>query len=366
MDNLLYDLEVVPMFRYSYRSDIPKNLSWYEATFPGYDDNRFRKLVRCSRVQFECILNEIKSNIVFNGHNSELQFTVEFQLAMVLYRLGSYGEGATIQKMSCLFGVGDGGTINKVTTRVFEAILSLEEKYLTWPNEDERVELVQNTIHELPHCVAYTDGTEIKLAEAPTLDRDSFLSRNKIFALKLQGTIDHKKRFRHINIGYPGSVHDARIFNECVLATDPSSYLTEPQWMAADSAYKLRTTVITPFRKNSKQLNATSRNSFNRYFSSFRVRVEHAFGIMKEKFPSCKELPIRIIDAKSHKFACTWIRVCCILHNMLLPLYNEEDLSHSFESTNTSDDRYDSSDDEEDMAQLKRNALVEVLLTEKW
>jgi len=38
MDNLLEDLEVVPLFRYTFVSKVPKNLSWYEQVFPLYDD----------------------------------------------------------------------------------------------------------------------------------------------------------------------------------------------------------------------------------------------------------------------------------------------------------------------------------------
>lgn len=234
MDDLMYNLDIVPMFRYSYMSKVPKTLSWYEETFPDYDDKRFRKLVRCSKVQFDTILNEINSHKNFNGFNSNKQFTVEFQLALVLYRLGSNGDGATIQKISCLFGVGDGGTIDKITARVFEAILSLESKYLKWPSNAERQTLVEKTMDELPYCVAYTDGCEIELAEAPKIDRDAYLSRNNVYALKLQGTCDYKKSFRHIVVGYPGSVHDGRIFNDCDLAMNPSAYLTEPQWIAAD------------------------------------------------------------------------------------------------------------------------------------
>ncbi|KAJ6646214.1 Protein ALP1-like [Pseudolycoriella hygida] len=258
LDNLSHNLDIVPMFRYSYMSKVPKTLTWYEETFPDYDEKRFRQLVRCTKLQFDSILSKIRSHKNFNGRNSCKQFTVEFQLSLLLYRLGSNGDGATIQKISCLFGIGDGGTINKITERIFEAILSLEPKYLTWPNSAERNTLVEKTMHELPYLVGYTDGTEIELAEASKIDRDVYLSRNKIFALKLQTTIDYTKKVRHIVVGYPGSVHDARIFNECDLALNPRKYLTEPQRIGADSAYKLRTTLITPFRKNSKELTATA------------------------------------------------------------------------------------------------------------
>lgn len=139
----MQDLEVIQTFRYSYKSTVPKNLSWYEETFPKYDDIRFRSLVRCSPIQFQSILNEIRSHNVFNGFNSQKQFTVDFQLALVLYRLGSNRDGTTVRKISCLFGVGDGGTIDRITSRVFEAILSLESKFLNWPSYEERMALVE-------------------------------------------------------------------------------------------------------------------------------------------------------------------------------------------------------------------------------
>lgn len=137
-----------------------------------------------------------------------------------------------------------------------------------------------------------------------------------------------------------------------------SAYLSEPEWIAADSAYRLSTTAITPSRKNSTQLDAASRS--NQYFSTNRVRVEHLFGILKENSSSCKKLPIRITDARSHEFACTWVRFCCILHNILLPVYDEEDFQndHHFEP-NRAEEQEDSSEDDD--TQLKRNALFEVL-----
>ncbi|KAG4070931.1 hypothetical protein HA402_001368 [Bradysia odoriphaga] len=359
LDDLLHDLNTITMFQYSI---VPKNLSWYEST---HDAQRFRRLIRCTRSQFEIILNLISDHECFNGPNSDKQFTVAFQLALTLYRLGSNGDGSTILKISRLFGVGNGGTIDRVTQRVFKAILSVEQTYLTWPSAEERLNIVDETMNELPHCILYTDGCEVELADRPSLNGDVYLSKSKVYSVKLQGTCDYKKRLRQINIGYPGSVHDSRIFSNCPIATNPTAYITEPQWIAADSAYKLSSTVITPFRKNSNQLTEKDRKDFNQYFSTYRVRIEHVFGLMKEKFPSLKKLSIRIRDAKSHEFVCTWIRVCCILHNVLLPHFDEEDLTcinNGFRS-NHEEEEFDGCEDsnEDKDGQMKRIALFQVL-----
>ena len=150
---------------------------------------------------------------------------------------------------------------------------------------------------------------------------------------------------------------EIRILNFSILhfALHHKEYFTEPQYLVADCAFKLTTTVITPFRQNSKVLTAKKRASFNRFLSSKRVRIEHSFGVMKEKFPSLKCLKIRIKDEASHKFACTWIRVCCILHNILLPHYDEEDLSPILSHDENGIDEEDECVDDEKM--VKPNEL---------
>ncbi|KAL7726113.1 hypothetical protein ACLKA6_002583 [Drosophila palustris] len=51
--------------------------------------------------------------------------------------------------------------------RVFTAVLRLMPKYIQWPNVAERQQLVERTFEELPHCLGYIDGSEIKLFEKP-------------------------------------------------------------------------------------------------------------------------------------------------------------------------------------------------------
>lgn len=50
------------------------------------------------------------------------------------------------------------------------------------------------------------------------------------------------------------------------------------------------------------------------------MRVEHCIGILKERFPSLKELRLRIHSSQSNKLACDWFIVCCILHNIILTI----------------------------------------------
>ena len=105
--------------RYTYRSKVPKNRKWFDDVLPQLDDYRFKTYLRVTREQFNIVLMLIRNHKNFHGYNSAKQFPVSTQLALVLYRLGSNGDGASVAKMAALFGIGDGGTMDKITLRIF-------------------------------------------------------------------------------------------------------------------------------------------------------------------------------------------------------------------------------------------------------
>ncbi|XP_067633653.1 putative nuclease HARBI1 isoform X1 [Eurosta solidaginis] len=297
---------------------VPKSHQFLQDVWPDLDERRFRTIARVSRSTFQVLYDLIKDDEIFNGPRSCKQFSLETQLLVVLYRLGSSGEGATISKIASLFGVSDGGAIQNMTNRIFQAILKVRQQFVYWPDSAERQSLVAETFDELPHCIGYVDGTEIKLAEKPLDDPEAYFFRKHVYSLKAQAVCDYKLRIRHLVLGFPGSVHDARIYNNCSLVTQASSLFTGAQWLAGDSAYKLTSTVITPYRSTSTEMTSHERNAFNRQFSQYRIRIEHCYGILKERFNSLKELRVTIRNDQSVKFACRWILVCAILHNIVI------------------------------------------------
>lgn len=321
--------------------------------------------MRCTREQFNVIIDLIKDNPVFHGKNSEKQFSVYFQLALVMYRLGSNGSGASIARIATLFGIGDGGTIDKITWRVFKCILAWEDEYIKWPSAEEKVDIIFETSDELPHCIGYVDGVEIPLDYIPSEHPVEFFSRKRQYSIKMQAVGDYKRFIRHVVIGWPGSAHDARIFNESKLATSPDEFFSGMEWLAGDCAYPLSTTLITPFRSNSNTLTPQQRAKFNQYFSSKRVRIEHIFGIMKNIFTSLQLLRL-YLTADTHQFACTWIRVCCILYNILRPHLDEDDLNTGNQPNHEEEDEDDEGllQEPNDLGEAKRIALYDTIYQE--
>ena len=71
-------------------------------------------MVRLLPAEFSHILELIKNDDVFKNSQTS-QLPTELQLKIVLYRLGSSGDGASVRKVASLFAIGDGGTIKKIT-----------------------------------------------------------------------------------------------------------------------------------------------------------------------------------------------------------------------------------------------------------
>ncbi|XP_039968986.1 protein ALP1-like [Bactrocera tryoni] len=211
MEDLMYILALGEECRYSVQfiqNSVPKSRVFLNEILWELDENRFKKITRVTWKTFDAILDLIKGDNLFNKIRSGKQFPIKTQLAIVLYRLGSSGEGATLSKIAGLFGISDGGIIQNLTERIFNALLNYKDQYLFWPNTEERKELVLETSSELPNCIGYVDGTEIPLAEKPSQDPEAYFSRKHINSVKAQAVCDHRLQIRHLVLDFPDDYFD--------------------------------------------------------------------------------------------------------------------------------------------------------------
>ena len=107
----------------------------------------------------------------------------------------------------------------------------------------------------------------------------------------LQAVVDHEYLFRDVYVGWPGSVHDARVLANSSLykmATTNQILCGEkitiggfdiPVFLVGDSAYPLNTWLMKPFPHNSNL--TCDQRVFNDHLSAARVVVENAFGRLK-------------------------------------------------------------------------------------
>ncbi|OXA46779.1 protein ANTAGONIST OF LIKE HETEROCHROMATIN PROTEIN 1 [Folsomia candida] len=323
IENFENDLSAVLCIRYATSRTIktPKSKEWIFSVLPNYAEREFKENLRVSRTDFGRILNIISPYEGFSNIEPGKQFPIAIQLAVALFRFGVNGTGASYSKLAQKFGIGN-GTVDAITKRVIKAIVSVEKEWIYWPDETEREKLAE-LCPQLPGCIGIVDGSHINLEEAPINDPQSYFSRKMRYSIHLQGICDAELRLRHILVGYPGSVHDARVFANCDIAKHPENYFNLGQWIAGDSAYKLQPYLITTLRTNAVIGTQKERDKFNKVFCNFRVKIEQVYGGLKEIFTSLKELRMQINFQDGHQYAVQWITACCVLYNIILESLDE-------------------------------------------
>lgn len=125
---------------------------------------------------------------------------------------------------------------------------------------------------------------------------------------------NHKMEFIHSYVGYPGSVHDQRVFSVSGLqdfCNDESKFPNDTH-LIGDAAYKILKTLLVPYKDNG-HLTEKQKN-YNYCLSSTRMVVERSIGLLKGRFRILLDrLPMRRIDLIPK-----YIMACCVLHNICI------------------------------------------------
>ena len=93
-------------------------------------------------------------------------------------------------------------------------IFSLKKTLIKWPiGENKQIthEGFKN-IGGMENVIGAIDGSHIVLANAPLKQSETYWNRKKRYSIQLQGIVDYRGIFIDYEIGWPGSVHDAKVY----------------------------------------------------------------------------------------------------------------------------------------------------------
>ncbi|XP_073684925.1 uncharacterized protein [Garra rufa] len=251
-----------------------------------------RHLAAASHAGMSSRLNALKDHI--KKANTSLRDAIdpERRVAITLWRLATNAEYRTIAQ---LFGVGI-STVCTVVHQVCAAIVEVLAKELIHiPKGNAALEVIQGfeTRWGFPHCFGAVDGTHIPI-QGPKEFQNDYYNRKGFHSVVLQGFVDHQYKFMNVNFGFPGSVHDARVFVNSQLYKLGSEGLLCPQVqrqiggksvpvvILGDSAYPALTWLMKPFSDN--RLQTPGRRAYNYHHSRARMVVENAFGRLKGRW----------------------------------------------------------------------------------
>jgi hypothetical protein len=318
---------------------VVKSKHWYHHILPKYDDYRFKVIMRMNSDNFQKLVSMLVYHPIFQNNSNNLQSPVELQLAIFLRRIGSK---ENIFEICSRFGIAE-GTVYLFCKRVMIAIFSLKRTLVKWPVDEAKQDVYEGfkNIGGMENVIGAIDGSHIGLANAPLKQPETYWNRKKRYSIQLQGIVNHKGIFIDYEIGWPGSVHDAKVYKNSYFYQNVSKIIKGDEFLLGDSAYPLSTFLIKPF-VNSQ---IPSQIQFNLIHSLHRVVVENAFGKLKNRFIALKELNSRKISNVIRLTECA-----IILHNFLE--LNNDNLDELYEDDDDSDGDDNSNDgDDEDITQ---------------
>lgn len=268
-------------------------------------------------------------------------------------------------------------SLHRIIKRVAIFLSNLSPQIITWPNDNEKREIEQHFREKgFPGVIGAIDGSHIKI-DKPENDAESYMNRKGfysiqvfvqcrcltksslcIFKFQIQAVCDHNRKIRDVFIGYPGSVHDARVFRNSPLCANLEG-MCGRYVLLGDSAYPLKTNLLVPF-KDRGQLTQRQVN-YNILLAKNRYLIEHSFGILKQKFRQLYHVKLRRIEYIVHL-----IRAACVLHNVCIndEFIVDENVVQDMlpPENNMNDDDDEEADDEADVdARRMRDQIVNTL-----
>ncbi|GLB45647.1 hypothetical protein LshimejAT787_2500390 [Lyophyllum shimeji] len=178
------------------RSPVPKagnlHLAWVYSENPDHHD-RFINMLHVSPHVFQIILILIENHPIFTNYSNLGQTPVKQQLAVTLYRMGRFGNAASVEDIARTAGCGE-GSVENYTDRCFTAIESLHGMFVRRLTSAEKEVEKQWMDQQLGFKGTWRegwlmyDGTIVVLFRKPGLNGDAYYTRKCNYGLNVQAS----------------------------------------------------------------------------------------------------------------------------------------------------------------------------------
>ncbi|KAI2648030.1 hypothetical protein H4Q32_024214 [Labeo rohita] len=171
-------------------------------------------------------------------------------------------------------------------------------------------DIPKTSVHD--RAVGAIDGCHIRM-KPPANNSHCCYNRKLFHSIQLQAITDHRGKFLDIFVGYPGSVHDARVLRNSPVYVG-SLYPPPGKCILGDGGYPCLSApicLIIPYRE---PVQNPVQARFNSKHSRARNIIEKAFGMMKTRWRSIFFKALEISPA----FVPEVVACCAVLHNLAL------------------------------------------------
>ncbi|XP_064638335.1 putative nuclease HARBI1 [Lineus longissimus] len=242
-------------------------------------------------------------------------------------------------------------SLSKIVAKVSSAIARKRAQIIRFPSCHAATTMQQKFMDTacFSHVVGCVDSVHIQIQAPPVENKEIYRCRKAFMSLNVQGISDADLRFLNIVARWPGSTHDARIFDNSLICNRFENNEI-PGLLLGDKGYPCRPFLMTPFRNP----NNPAENRYNTAHKRTRSVVERLFGVWKKRFP-CLKFGIRCKLETAMKV----IVATAVLHNIARDL-GEPEISD--EEDEPEEDEHDNAlymNDNDVLGNAMRQTIVE-------
>ncbi|XP_062406275.1 putative nuclease HARBI1 [Sardina pilchardus] len=240
----------------------------------------------------------------------------------VLVFLYSLAHGLSLSVVSRAFGIPK-STVHDMIHRVSREIKGKLAILISLPSPEDLPDVAQGFMDlsrspAFDHVAGAMDGCHIRIRAPGNLHQADYFNYKLFPSIQMQAVCDAKGRFLDIFVGYPGSVHDARVLRNSPIFHQ-ALYPPAGYYLLGDGAYPCLETpigILTPYKH---PLRGRIQEEYNVCHARARSVVERAFGMMKARWRATLSKALEVSPA----FAPDIIACCAFLHNLCLSMNDD-------------------------------------------
>ncbi|KAJ3655867.1 hypothetical protein Zmor_014976 [Zophobas morio] len=286
--------------------------NYVERTVPNLTAREFQQHFRITIDAYEHLIQMVGPLLKRKNYKGRFTINVEKQLLAVIWLLATPDSYRSVGER---FDLGK-SSLSVCFMRVIKILCSLTQRIITWPTGHKLTEVKEKfrQMAGLPNVIGAIDGTYICI-KAPHEDPESYITRKSHYAITLQAICDANLKFTDVFVGYPGSVHDNRIFRNfeiyIAVRNHLQQYFPDDEYIIGDKAYPCLSWCIPPYI-NRGNLTPAKRH-FNTIMAKTRQTIERSFALLMGRFRRLKFLDMQRTDLIP-----TAVLASCVLHNICL------------------------------------------------
>ncbi|XP_049523939.1 uncharacterized protein LOC125945726 [Dermacentor silvarum] len=238
------------------RWSFSRRTRWFEETVPLLGEKFFKRAFRVTPATFRYTVDAVRPLLERQNTNMREAIALDKRVAIGLYRLCSSAEDRSVAE---LFAVGR-STVNVAYREFCEAIIqTMEAEWIKMPTASSMAEHIREftATLEFPQAMGSLDGCHFPVSP-PKESATDYRNYKGWYSIILLALVDHKYRFRYINVGSPGRCHDAYVYHRSRLADAVQGPLFRrplvtisgtavPPLIPCDQAFPLTVNLIKPF-----------------------------------------------------------------------------------------------------------------------